>query len=62
MKEVNYWEQFTHTGNIEDYLRFKNVTEKMAMDAEKQTGENPYAGVRSCYRNRVEDSAYRGIR
>lgn len=54
MKEMNYWEQFIHTGSVEDYLRFKDADDtivKNESDTVKQTGENPYAGVRNRYRN-----------
>jgi len=45
MNEINYWEQFCQTGKINDYLRFKEQTEK-----QETMGEQLHA--RSCYSDR----------
>lgn len=62
MKEINYWEQFIHTGSVADYLQFKathdgnhihDSMKKNENTAGVQTGENPYAGICNRYGNRA---------
>ncbi len=53
MEETNYWEQFKNTGNIGDYLNYKQKEQDM--------GVHPYAGNSERNRNDIEDGAYRGI-
>lgn len=66
MKEQNYWNQFLSTGNIDDYLNFKNKEfEEKNSECGKNiadVGDNPYAGICEIDRNGVKDGAYRGIR
>ena len=62
MQTLNYWEQFTHTGRIEDYLSYvRNVQEEQKTENGGETGVNPYAGIHMCNRNDIETDAYRGI-
>ncbi len=53
MEETNYWDQFLNTGNVNDYLNFKQK--------EQGQGDQPYAGNSERNRNDIEDGAYRGI-
>jgi len=60
MKALNYWQQFTETGDPKDYLSFK---EEERNKQENVTGRaNEYAGDGKSNRNGVEDGAYRGFR
>ncbi len=60
MKALNYWQQFTETGKLEDYLFFKEKESKMQ---ENETGRaEEYAGDGKSDRNGIEDGAYRGFR
>lgn len=44
--EQKYWEQFTHTGKVEDYLYYKGIeTCRSVMD--KYEGKNSESGNRS---------------
>lgn len=69
MQNINYWQQFEHTGKIEDYLNYKSyrrepgyfVGEQKAKKSEGESGVNPYAGVRMCDRNDIEAGARRGV-
>ncbi len=53
MKEINYWEQFMHTGKVSDFLAYKNATrdEKNTRDRENESGEHSHAGVYRDYGN-----------
>lgn len=58
MNEINYWEQFTQSGRIEDYLSFKNCDqEQVKGNAEDES----YARFSSCNSNSDPNTAYRGI-
>ena len=62
MQTLNYWEQFAHTGRIEDYLSYvRNVQEEQQVKTGGETGVSPYAGIHMCNRNDIETDAYRGI-
>lgn len=64
MKTLNYWQQFTNTGRIEDYLSYidqKNVTGNDIGRQKENAGVYPYAGIHMCNRNDFETGAYRGI-
>lgn len=62
MQTLNYWEQFEHTGKVEDYLSYvQNVNIRQHAEAGGKTGVNPYAGIHMCDRNDIETDAYRGI-
>ncbi len=53
--ELEYWEQFTKTGKIEDYLRYRNGS---LGEAEEDKRES----VDSSDRYRAVSDAHRGIR
>lgn len=62
MKELNYWQQFTNTGKIEDYLSYIDLQEKTQGDMTQQmedSGAYPYAGIHMCNRNDFETDACR---
>ncbi len=60
MQTLNYWEQFAHTGRVEDYLSYvRNAQERQKTDADGDKGVNPYAGIHMCDRNDIETDAYR---
>ena len=62
MQTLNYWEQFAHTGRVEDYLSYvSNSQERQETSAGGDKGVNPYAGIHMCNRNDIETDAYRGI-
>lgn len=64
MKSLNYWQQFTNTGKIEDYLTYIDQQNKIVNDKDQQMedlGVNPYAGIHKRNRNSTETGAYRGI-
>lgn len=62
MQELNYWEQFEHTGSVADYLSYiRNEEEKKNAIHGETAGVNPYAGIRMCNRDDIETDAYRGI-
>lgn len=53
--ELEYWEQFTRTGKIEDYLRYRNENLQKAEEGERESvgdGDryrsvsNPHRGIR----------------
>ena len=58
MKEISYWDQFTNTGRVEDYLKFKEQTRSR----EDTTGDGSNAAFDSDNRNDYKDGAYRGFR
>ena len=64
MKETNYWKQFTMTGSVEDYLRYRsfadNSPKEQSDSAEKWNGA-VHAGVRGCHRDRDQDGSDRRI-
>lgn len=41
MITIDYWEQFSHTGKIDDYLAFKSMTEQ-SQTAVKEFSNNAY--------------------
>lgn len=61
MQFTNYWQQFTHTGRVEDYLNYLQNAEKESEPAvtESSCGENcmvkgktePFAGEDGSCRN-----------
>ena len=60
MKESNYWEQFIHSGKIEDYLFFRE-NEMIPDDTRPKAGDKPYAGFCESDRNGVKNSSDRGV-
>lgn len=64
MKTPNYWQQFTCTGRIEDYLSYaaKEAQDvRGRADAGRTAGADPYAGIHMCDRDDTEADACRGI-
>lgn len=65
MKALNYWQQFTHTGKIEDYLSYAGLKDEPEPGVRESrridTGDHPYAGIHMCDRNDIKTDAYRGI-
>ena len=71
MQGLNYWEQFEHTGRVEDYLSYlssgkENTQPERCVDSDGRgsgnwAGENPYAGIHMCDRDDIKADAYRGI-
>ena len=64
MKLTNYWNEFTKTGRIQDYLSYIDQQNNHIVDNRQQMedlGVNPYAGNYMCNRNSTETGAYRGI-
>lgn len=62
MKALNYWQQFTNTGKIEDYLSYIDLQEKTRDERTLQkedSGVHPYAGIHMCNRNDIETDACR---
>ena len=60
MKSLNYWQQFTHTGKIDDYLAYakqenREREEVKALDA----GVRQHAGIYMCNRNDSKTDACR---
>ena len=53
--ELEYWEQFTKTGKIEDYLRYRNGSLGEAEEGKRES-------VDSSDRYRAVSDAHRGIR
>ncbi len=49
MKVVNYWEQFLSTGNINDYLAYREGEE--AAGSKEDEGARQGAGTDQCYRD-----------
>lgn len=60
MKEINYWQQFTNSGRVEDYLSYKD-TFRQAEDVTNSvnSGAREHAGVHRDNGNDIKDGAYR---
>lgn len=52
-----YWEQFTKTGKIEDYLRYRNENLQ-----EAEEGKRESVGNSDSDRNRSVSNPHRGVR
>lgn len=67
MKSLNYWEQFTLSGKVEDYLRYASrVEEEESEDRNKrscadETGVRLHAGICNSDRNDIEADTCGGI-
>ena len=62
MNEENYWQQFTNSGRIQDYLSYitgKQQTKNTDCRQPMSEGDYPYAGF--CYGNGndIKSDAYR---
>ena len=53
MKEINYWNQFMHSGKVGDYLKFKN----RAKEEKNPKGDMGSAGFYSRNRDDYQGSA-----
>lgn len=60
MKALNYWQQFTETGDPKDYLSFKEEERNKQENGTGRVKED--AGDSKSNGNCVEDGAYRGFR
>lgn len=62
MKSLNYWQQFTHTGKVDDYLTYVKNKYQGYEDIQKEdAGVRHHAGICMCNRNDTQTDAYRGI-
>lgn len=64
MKSSNYWQQFTNSGRIKDYLTYLDEEAAVSGDRSRQAdklGADPYAGIRMCNGDNTTTDAYRGI-
>ncbi len=60
MKSLNYWQQFTHTGRIDDYLAYAKQEDRECEEAKKEDpGVRQYAGIYKCNRNDTKADACR---
>ncbi|MBQ7954219.1 MAG: hypothetical protein IJ282_00560 [Lachnospiraceae bacterium] len=61
MSTESYWQQFTVSGKIEDYLNYSRMKQEESKSAAKgeQKGERPYAGSDYGNRNDFKSDAYR---
>mgnify|MGYP003294799791 CR=1 FL=1 len=55
MKEISYWDQFYSSGKVEDYLKFKEQSNRNT----SSEGETLSAGFSSRNRDDYQGSAYR---
>ena len=62
MKALNYWQQFVHTGKVDDYLAYVEQEESGGERKQKEeAGARHDAGVYMCDRNDTEADARWGI-
>lgn len=60
MKSLNYWQQFIHTGRIDDYLAYKEQESGRCKDIQQEdSGVRQNAGIYMCNRNDTQTDAYR---
>lgn len=60
MKSLNYWQQFVHTGKVDDYLAYvKQESDRCENNQKKDSGVRQNAGIYMCNRNNTEADAYR---
>jgi len=61
MNAESYWQQFTSSGKIEDYLTYSRAKEEQNTNCtqERKEGERPYAGSNYGDRNDFKSDAYR---
>ena len=52
MKVINYWEQFLSTGDINDYLAYREGEE--AAGPKENEGARQGAGTDQCYRDDIK--------
>ena len=62
MKSWNYWQQFAHTGRIDDYLSYASCAAQENVRCEEpkkeDSGVRQDAGIYMCNRNDTEADAY----
>ena len=57
MKEINYWDRFLMTGNINDFLSYKNAQKDAesgkpeSLTGKDKSGEHSHAGIYRDYGN-----------
>lgn len=54
MNEINYWEKFSKTGKIDDFLAYRNAVESRQSgdcESKKESGEHSHAGIYTGYGN-----------
>lgn len=61
MKDLSYWNQFTQTGRIEDYLSYRAQETGEEREEKLPEGENPYAGISHINRDSFKGGARGGI-
>ncbi|MEG1847873.1 MAG: hypothetical protein RRX92_08150 [Lachnospiraceae bacterium] len=63
MKTINYWDSFMQSGNIADYLSFKQTKDDCCNQQNEKaiTGDSEYAGLPNDNGNCNESSTHRGI-
>ncbi|WP_160558633.1 hypothetical protein [Parablautia muri] len=59
MKVINYWEQFLSTGNINDYLAYREGEGTAGLKEDEGAGQG--AGTEQCYRDNIKGRADWGI-
>jgi len=60
MKSWNYWQQFTRTGSVRDYLEYVQMKEERCeMPQKENAGVQQDAGICVCNRNNIEADACR---
>ncbi len=60
MKSLNYWQQFTHTGKVDDYLAYARSEERKSEEqAKNDVGVRQHAGIDMCNRNDTKADACR---
>ncbi len=66
MKETNYWQQFLHTGKVEDYLKYRGTKQGQT----QQSGSIPHTGdasftasfLEAAESGRQDGAGYAGMR
>ena len=61
MQFTNYWQQFEHTGRVEDYLKYLQSAEKEKplAGAECKSPLMDHAGIPVCNRNCIKTDTFR---
>lgn len=62
MNTESYWQQFTNSGRIEDYLSYslgRHESGAADLNESESEGENPYAGTGYSDGNDTQSDAYR---
>ncbi len=59
MKVINYWDKFLSTGNINDYLAYREGDKTAGLGENEGAGQG--AGTDQCYRDDIKGRADWGI-